>query len=149
MSHRTLLAMLLAPLLVACAGETLAEPVGTVTPTSTVRPASATASPTAVRTAPVTALTAAPTVVATARPATPAPTPTRTPAPVTPAPPPPPPPTSNCDPSYPDVCIPRGAADYDCAGGTGNGPNYIRGPIRVLPPDPHDLDRDGNGIGCQ
>src|SRR3989344_4855863 len=56
---------------------------------------------------------------------------------------------SGCDPSYPDVCIPPGAADYDCAGGSGNGPNYINGPIRVLPPDPHDLDRDGDGIGCE
>ncbi len=56
---------------------------------------------------------------------------------------------SNCDPSYPDVCIPIGAADYDCAGGGGNGPNYISGTIRVLPPDPHKLDRDGDGFGCE
>jgi len=68
------------------------------------------------------------------------------PAPV-PAPPPSPP--RDCDQSYPDVCIPVGAADYDCAGGSGNGPNYISGPIRVLRPDPHRLDRDGNGIGCE
>lgn len=60
-----------------------------------------------------------------------------------------PPTNSGCDPSYPDVCIPPGAADYDCAGGSGNGPNYISGPLRVLPPDPHDLDRDGDGIGCE
>jgi hypothetical protein len=66
-------------------------------------------------------------------------------------PPPPqqPTPASNCDPSYPDVCIPIGSADYDCAGGSGNGPNYIQGPIRVLPPDPHGLDRDGDGWGCE
>ena len=57
--------------------------------------------------------------------------------------------SSGCDPSYPDVYIPVGAADYDCAGGSGNGPNYIKGPLRVLPPDPYDLDRDGNGIGCE
>ena len=60
-----------------------------------------------------------------------------------------PPKSSDCDPSYPEVCIPVGAADYDCAGGSGNGPNYIEGPIRVLPPDPHDLDRDGDGWGCE
>jgi len=63
-----------------------------------------------------------------------------------------PPPTaapSNCDPSYPDVCLKTGIGDYDCAGGSGNGPNYVRGPIRVLPPDPFDLDHDGNGIGCE
>lgn len=56
---------------------------------------------------------------------------------------------SNCDPSYLDVCIPSGSADYDCAGGSGNGPNYISGPIRVLPPDPHGLDSDGDGWGCE
>lgn len=60
-----------------------------------------------------------------------------------------PPRQGNCDSSYPDVCIPRGAADYDCAGGSGNGPNYIRGPLRVLPPDPHRLDSDGDGVGCE
>jgi hypothetical protein len=54
-----------------------------------------------------------------------------------------------CDPSYPDVCILPGAADYDFAGGSGNGPNYIRGTIRVLPPDPHGLDREGDGVGCE
>ncbi|MDA0365310.1 MAG: thermonuclease family protein [Chloroflexi bacterium] len=57
--------------------------------------------------------------------------------------------TAACDASYPDVCIPVGAADYDCAGGSGNGPNYISGPIRVLPPDPHRLDRDHDGWGCE
>ncbi len=32
---------------------------------------------------------------------------------------------------------------------SGNGPNYVEGPIRVLAPDPFDLDRDGNGLGCE
>jgi hypothetical protein len=58
-------------------------------------------------------------------------------------------PKNDCNPSYPDVCIPNGAADYDCAGGSGNGPNYIKGPIRVLSPDPYGLDRDHDGIGCE
>jgi hypothetical protein len=73
------------------------------------------------------------------------------PAPVAPVPPPPMPagPRAGCDPSYPDVCLHDGIGDYDCAGGRGNGPNYVRGPLRVLPPDPFDLDRDGNGTGCQ
>lgn len=53
-----------------------------------------------------------------------------------------------CDPSYPDVCIPPDADDYDCEGGSGDGPNYIEGPLQVLPPDPHDLDPDGDGLGC-
>lgn len=55
----------------------------------------------------------------------------------------------NCHPSYPSVCLAPNAGDYDCAGGSGNGPNYVRGPIKVLPPDPFDLDRDGDGIGCE
>jgi hypothetical protein len=65
---------------------------------------------------------------------------------------PPPPPTTaprNCDPAYPDVCLHDGIGDYDCAAGTGNGPNYVEGPIRVLPPDPFDLDGNGDGIGCE
>jgi len=57
--------------------------------------------------------------------------------------------TDGCDPSYPDVCLKDGIGDYDCAGGSGNGPNYIAGPIRVLPPDPFGLDRDHNGWGCE
>jgi hypothetical protein len=56
---------------------------------------------------------------------------------------------SNCDPAYPGSCLKDGIGDYDCAGGSGNGPNYVTGPVRVLPPDPFDLDRDHNGIGCQ
>jgi hypothetical protein len=69
-----------------------------------------------------------------------------------PAPPPPPPPTAparDCDPSYPDVCLDPEVSDYDCAGGSGNGPEYVEGPIRVRPPDPFDLDRDGDGWGCE
>jgi hypothetical protein len=58
-------------------------------------------------------------------------------------------PAQDCDPSYPDVCIPVGAGDYDCAGGQGDGPNFIEGPLQVLPPDPHDLDPDGDGVGCE
>jgi hypothetical protein len=75
----------------------------------------------------------------------------------TPPPPPPPspepPPTTtpapNCDPSYPDVCLYPAVEDYDCAGGSGNGPEYVEGPIRVRPPDPFDLDREGDGVGCE
>jgi micrococcal nuclease len=48
----------------------------------------------------------------------------------------------NCDPSYPDVCIPRPPPDLDC----GDIP-YRR--FRVLPPDPHHFDRDHDGIGCE
>jgi hypothetical protein len=39
------------------------------------------------------------------------------------------------------------ASDYDCVGGSGNGP-YYTGQVRVLGVDHFDLDRDGDGIGC-
>lgn len=67
------------------------------------------------------------------------------------APPPPPEPepepVENCTPGY-DPCLPP-ASDYDCAGGSGNGPAYAYGPIRVTGSDPYDLDSDGDGYGCE
>jgi hypothetical protein len=71
------------------------------------------------------------------------------PPPPTTAPPPSTAPTRDCDPSHPDVCLDPNAEDYDCAGGSGNGPEYVDGPIRVRPPDPFDLDREGDGWGCE
>jgi hypothetical protein len=71
------------------------------------------------------------------------------PPPTTAPPPPTTTPSRNCDPSYPDVCLDPNAVDYDCAGGSGNGPRYVQGPIRVRPPDPFDLDREGDGWGCE
>jgi resuscitation-promoting factor RpfB len=44
---------------------------------------------------------------------------------------------------------PLGEDDYDCAGGTGDGPSYVDGPVEVSGADPYDLDRDNNGIGCE
>jgi hypothetical protein len=52
-----------------------------------------------------------------------------------------------CTPGY-SPCIPPGP-DVDCAGGSGNGPRYVRGPIRVTGSDPYGLDRDGDGVGCE
>lgn len=52
------------------------------------------------------------------------------------------PPAEDCDPSYPDVCIPSPPPDLDC----GDIP-YRR--FRVLPPDPHFFDGDGDGVGCE
>ena len=56
-------------------------------------------------------------------------------------------PTSNCHPSY-SGCLKMNAGDYDCAGGSGNGPNYT-GAVRVYGSDPFDLDRDNDGWGCE
>jgi hypothetical protein len=67
-----------------------------------------------------------------------------------PAAPPPaaePAPQQECDPNY-SGCVPI-ASDVDCAGGSGNGPAYVEGPIRVIGTDKYDLDRDGNGIACE
>jgi hypothetical protein len=54
-----------------------------------------------------------------------------------------------CHPNYKGACLKRNAGDYDCAGGSGNGPNYVRGPIRVVGADPFRLDADHDGIGCE
>jgi hypothetical protein len=49
---------------------------------------------------------------------------------------------SNCDPSYPGVCIPPRPPDLDC-------PQIAYTDFTVLPPDPHGFDRDGDGVGCE
>ena len=65
------------------------------------------------------------------------------------APKPQPQPASNsCDPNYAGACVPI-ASDVDCAGGSGNGPAYVQGPVRVVGTDIYGLDRDGDGIGCE
>ncbi len=53
-----------------------------------------------------------------------------------------------CHPSYEGVCVPV-ASDVDCAGGSGNGPAYVRGPVYVVGPDVYGLDRDGDGVACE
>ncbi len=53
----------------------------------------------------------------------------------------------NCDENYEGACVPV-ASDVDCAGGSGNGPAYVRGPVYVVGSDIYDLDRDGDGVGC-
>ncbi|WP_063059041.1 hypothetical protein [Nocardia sienata] len=53
---------------------------------------------------------------------------------------------AGCHASY-DPCVPI-TSDVDCEGGSGNGPAYT-GRVRVIGPDEYDLDRDGNGIGCE
>lgn len=54
---------------------------------------------------------------------------------------------TNCHPSY-SGCLRADASDYDCAGGSGNGP-YYTGRVRVTGPDVFGLDRDGDGWGCE
>ena len=58
----------------------------------------------------------------------------------------PPPPPSNCTSGYSPCLTP--ASDYDCANGSGDGPKYVTGTVRVTGSDPYDLDRDGDGYGC-
>lgn len=55
-------------------------------------------------------------------------------------------PESVCHPSY-SPCVPADAADVDCAGGSGDGPEYT-GPVKVIGPDDYDLDSDGDGVAC-
>jgi len=55
--------------------------------------------------------------------------------------------TSSCHPSY-SGCLKQNAGDYDCSGGSGNGPNYT-GRVRVYGSDPFGLDRDNDGWGCE
>ena len=86
-----------------------------------------------------------------------APPTTTTPPTTAPPPPPtttpPPPPTtrpqtsSGCDPNY-SGCVPI-SSDVDCAGGSGNGPAYVQGPVQVTGSDIYGLDADHDGTGCE
>ena len=71
--------------------------------TTTATPTTTTLAPTTT-TAPITTTAAPPTTA----------TPTTTAAPA-----------SNCHSSYQGACLMVGQGDYDCPGGTGNGPNYV------------------------
>ncbi|GIF00473.1 hypothetical protein Ari01nite_79370 [Paractinoplanes rishiriensis] len=55
-------------------------------------------------------------------------------------------PDAGCDANY-TPCVPI-AQDVDCRGGSGDGPAYVDGPVRVIGNDPYDLDRDGDGVAC-
>lgn len=72
----------------------------------------------------------------------PAPPPVVVPEPVREPEPAPP----GCDPNY-TGCVPI-APDVDCAGGSGNGPAYVEGPVQVVGSDIYGLDRDGDGTAC-
>ncbi len=56
----------------------------------------------------------------------------------------------DCDPNYSGACVPNVyPADVDCAGGSGNGPYYVQGPVTVVGVDHYHLDGNGDGVGCQ
>jgi resuscitation-promoting factor RpfB len=54
---------------------------------------------------------------------------------------------SGCDSNY-SGCVPI-ASDVDCAGGSGNGPEYVEGPVDVIGSDVYGLDADDDGVGCE
>ena len=56
--------------------------------------------------------------------------------------------TSECDPNYSGACLDPYASDYDCEGGSGNGPEYT-GAVVVVGTDHYGLDADGDGYGCE
>lgn len=55
------------------------------------------------------------------------------------------PPRGGCDPNYTGACVPPYPPDIDC--------QYLRdrnlAPVRVIGSDPHRLDGDGDGLGCE
>jgi hypothetical protein len=88
---------------------------------------------------------------------TPRPSPTLTPTPRS-AQPPASQTQSGCHPAYSGGrdratggCIRANVGDYDCWPGSGDGPNFVSGPVKVLVRgvDPFNLDRDGDGWACE
>lgn len=57
-------------------------------------------------------------------------------------------PSQECDPNYEGACLDPDASDYDCGGGSGDGPSYT-GPVHVVGVDRHGLDADGDGYACE
>jgi hypothetical protein len=55
---------------------------------------------------------------------------------------------SRCHSSYKLKCLKPNAYDYDCLGGSGNGPLYT-GLVKVVGPDVFRLDADHDGWGCE
>jgi len=55
---------------------------------------------------------------------------------------------SECDPNYSGACLDPSAYDYDCAGGSGDGPEYT-GLVTVVGEDHYGLDADSDGTGCE
>lgn len=58
--------------------------------------------------------------------------------------------STECDPSYAPICLDPTVSDYDCAGGEGDGPKYVDGPVTVVGNDHWELDEaDNDGLGCE
>jgi hypothetical protein len=55
---------------------------------------------------------------------------------------------AQCDPNYTGACLKPDSPDYDCEGGSGDGPDYT-GAVQSIGSDPYDLDRDGDGSACE
>ncbi|HUC00942.1 MAG TPA: hypothetical protein VMS11_14060 [Solirubrobacterales bacterium] len=55
---------------------------------------------------------------------------------------------SECDPNYAGACLNPYSSDYDCEGGSGNGPDYT-GEVAVVGEDHFGLDADSDGVGCE
>jgi hypothetical protein len=55
---------------------------------------------------------------------------------------------SECDPNYSGACLDPYASDYDCEGGSGDGPEYT-GIVTVVGEDHYGLDADSDGTGCE
>lgn len=56
--------------------------------------------------------------------------------------------SSECDPNYSGACLNPTASDYDCEGGSGDGPEYT-GTVTVVGEDHYGLDSDGDGVACE
>lgn len=52
---------------------------------------------------------------------------------------------AGCDPAYPDLCVPPPPPDLDCRYVSDRGFRQIT----VLPPDPHNLDGNHDGVACE
>jgi hypothetical protein len=48
----------------------------------------------------------------------------------------------NCDPAYPDFCISQSLSNLKCQ-------DVKQHNFKVLPPDPHNFDRNKDGVGCE
>ena len=55
---------------------------------------------------------------------------------------------TTCDPNYEGVCLKPDSVDYDCEGGSGDGPDYT-GPVSSVGSDPYGLDSDDDGLACE